>query len=86
MKEGYVPGPLADHLLSPLLMPGGVLAGSLGTVMGVGLGRGIGLTFSLSGLLVVITALLGATNRRLALLDGSPPEPVVPVHAHTRQG
>jgi MFS family permease len=75
-------GPLADNLFGPMLMPGGALEGSLGTVMGVGLGRGMGLTFSLSGLLVVITALIGVANRRLRLLDSPSAEQVTPVHAH----
>jgi hypothetical protein len=83
MLAYIVAGPLADHVFGPLLMPGGVLADSLGTVMGVGLGRGMGLTFSLSGLLVVITALVGAANRRLKLLDGSRVEQVTPAHVPT---
>ena len=83
MLAYIVAGPLADNVFGPMLMPGGVLADSLGTVMGVGLGRGMELTFSLSGLLVVITALVGVANRRLKLLDRPRVEQVTPVHAHT---
>ena len=80
---GAPSGPLADKLFGPMLMPGGALADSLGTVFGVGLGRGMGLTFSLCGLLVVITALAGAADRRLGLLDSPAAEQAAPVHAHT---
>jgi MFS family permease len=82
MLAYVVAGPLADNLFGPMLMPGGALADSLGTVFGVGLGRGMGLTFSTCGLLVVITALIGAADRRLQLLDRPSNEQVIPVHAH----
>ena len=79
MLAYIVAGPLADNLFGPMLLPGGVLEGSLGRVMGVGLGRGIGLTFSLSGLLVVITALFGFASQRLRLLDRLPVKQVTSV-------
>jgi len=80
MLAYLVAGPLADHLFGPMLMPGGVLEDSLGRVMGVGPGRGMGLTFSLSGLLVVVTALLGFANQRLKLLDGPSVKQVTSIH------
>jgi hypothetical protein len=83
MLAYVVAGPLADKVFGPMLMPGGLLAGSLGTVMGVGLGRGMGLTFSISGLLVVITALAGAANQRLGRLDSPRVEHVTPAHVPT---
>lgn len=53
-----VSGLLADYLFTPLLLPGGALAGSLGKVVGVGSGRGIGLLIVMAGLLLCITALI----------------------------
>ena len=38
-----VSGVLADYLMTPLLLPGGKLAGSVGKILGTGDGRGIGL-------------------------------------------
>ncbi|HEV7746377.1 MAG TPA: MFS transporter [Pyrinomonadaceae bacterium] len=54
-----IAGPLADHVFEPLVAPGGMLAGSVGQVIGVGAGRGIGLLFIISGCLVILIALLG---------------------------
>ena len=48
-------GPLAEFVFTPLLMPGGGLAGSVGRVLGVGEGRGMGLLTVLAGLLIVVT-------------------------------
>ncbi len=53
-----VAGPLADHVFEPLLGEGGMLAGSVGQVIGVGPGRGIGLLFIVSGCLIVLMALV----------------------------
>jgi MFS family permease len=49
-------GPLAEHFFEPLLSPGGLLAGSVGTVIGVGPGRGIGLMFVVLGVLMMLIA------------------------------
>lgn len=40
-----VAGPLADYIFEPLLTPDGLLADSVGRIIGVGAGRGIGLLF-----------------------------------------
>lgn len=48
-------GPLADRFFEPAMSEGGLLAGSLGWVLGTGQGRGIGLFFIALGL-----AMLGA--------------------------
>jgi len=49
-------GPLAEHLFEPLLAPGGLLAGSVGAVIGIGPGRGIGLMFVVLGVLMMLIA------------------------------
>lgn len=51
-----VSGVLADYLFTPLLLPGGALAGTVGTVFGVGAGRGIGFLITMAGLFLCVTA------------------------------
>lgn len=53
-----IAGPLADKVFEPLLQPQGLLAASVGQVLGVGKGRGIGLLFVLMGLLSILITLL----------------------------
>ncbi|HXU29901.1 MAG TPA: MFS transporter [Thermoanaerobaculia bacterium] len=50
---GASAGVLADRVFKPLLLPGGLLAGSVGRVIGVGPGRGVGLMFMLFGVLTL---------------------------------
>lgn len=54
-------GPLADRIFEPAMQPGGALAPLLGGLVGVGPGAGI-------GLILVLTALLGASFAALAYL------------------
>ncbi|MEM1173065.1 MAG: MFS transporter [Cyanobacteria bacterium P01_H01_bin.35] len=49
-----IAGPLADYIFQPLLLEGGLLSNSIGTLIGVGVGRGIGLMFILIGILVIL--------------------------------
>lgn len=56
-----VAGFLADHVFNPLLNEGGLLAPSIGKIIGTGPGRGIGLLFIIAGVLVMILA--GITSR-----------------------
>jgi MFS transporter, DHA3 family, macrolide efflux protein len=63
-----IAGPLADYVFEPLLAKGGLLAGSVGQVIGVGTGRGIALLYVILGsamLLVVMTAFLSPRLRHL---------------------
>lgn len=53
-----VSGVLADYLFTPLLLPGGALAKTVGTVFGVGAGRGIGFLITMAGLFLCVTAVL----------------------------
>lgn len=53
-----VSGVLADAVFSPLLVPGGALADSLGRIIGTGPSRGIGLMFMLVGLLLITVAVI----------------------------
>ncbi|MNT86726.1 hypothetical protein D3C72_2270470 [compost metagenome] len=51
-------GVLADDVFNPLLIEGGSLASSVGQVIGTGEGRGIGLLIVISGMLLMLTAML----------------------------
>lgn len=62
-------GPLADRLFTPLLLPGGALAASLGPLIGVGGGRGIGLLLIVLGGFALLAALVGWRYPRLRLLE-----------------
>ena len=62
-------GPLADHVFTPAMSPGGALADVLGPIMGLGPGRGIALLFMCGGLAKGAVVLSGARDRRLRNLD-----------------
>lgn len=60
-------GALADALFTPLLMPQGALAQSVGRVFGVGPGRGIAFMLSLAGIGLTLTAALASARAARAL-------------------
>jgi len=62
-------GVLADYVFNPALKEGGVLADTVGRVIGTGETRGIGLLIMLSGLGLVITALLISRSKGLRALE-----------------
>lgn len=64
-----VSGLLADFLMTPLLMPEGRLAGSVGKLLGTGAGRGIGLLIILSGFLLCVTAAILPGIKSIRLLE-----------------
>lgn len=51
-----VSGLLADYVFTPLLLPNGLLSGSVGKIVGIGAGRGIGFLIVLAGILLCITS------------------------------
>ncbi|MDF2700303.1 MAG: macrolide transporter [Haloplasmataceae bacterium] len=51
-------GILADFIFEPMMQENGILADSIGKVIGTGEGRGIGLMIILAGILMVIVALV----------------------------
>lgn len=53
-----VSGILADYVFIPMLLPGGILAGSVGKMLGIGAGRGIGFLIVLAGLLLCMIAVI----------------------------
>ncbi|MBN1209744.1 MAG: MFS transporter [Myxococcaceae bacterium] len=71
----FCAGPLADRVFEPGMAPGGVLAGSVGFLVGVGKGRGIALLLMMVGLLLVSVMLVGRASRRFYRVEDEP-EPV----------
>lgn len=72
---GYlIAGPLADKIFGPMLAPNGVLAGSVGRILGTGPGRGIGLVFVLVGVLATAATVSGYLYRPLRLMEGELPD------------
>lgn len=72
-----ISGPLADHVLEPLMAVDGVLgSGLLGAILGAGPGRGIGLAFVASGLLLLLVCGVVFANPRIRLLEDELPDVV----------
>lgn len=69
-----VAGPLADRIFEPLMAANGLLAGSIGQIIGVGTGRGIGLLFAIAGVMVMLTTVAGYQYPRLRLLEDDLPD------------
>ena len=69
-------GPLADQVFKPLLIEGGLLAGSVGRVIGVGPGRGVGLMIVLIGLCNVLAAAAGYLNPRVYHVEDELPDAI----------
>ena len=56
-------GILADYVFEPMFLDGGLLADSLGRLIGTGKGRGIGFLLILSGLGMIMVALTIGRNK-----------------------
>jgi hypothetical protein len=67
-------GPLAEYVFEPLLRSNGLLASSLGRILGVGPGRGIGLLLVFLGLLNSAAAVIGYLYPRLRNLESELPD------------
>ncbi len=67
-------GPLGSSLLEPLMAPGGLLAGTVGRVIGVGPGRGIGLLYLLLGVAIAVLVLVAMRRPRIARFDDEVPD------------
>jgi DHA3 family macrolide efflux protein-like MFS transporter len=76
---GYLlAGPLSDLVFEPALSAHGVLAGSIGALIGVGPGRGIALMFILLGATMSTVAIAAARVPAIRHVDGLP-DATVPV-------
>jgi hypothetical protein len=69
-------GPLADYVFEPRLAANGALADSIGQVIGVGPGRGIALLFSIAGLLIMLTGVVGYLYPHVRRLEDELPDVV----------
>jgi hypothetical protein len=52
-------GYLADYIFNPMLVDGGILAGTVGIIIGTGPTRGIGFIFIISGIFTLVLGLIG---------------------------
>ncbi|MEO1348657.1 MAG: MFS transporter [Cyanobacteria bacterium J06635_15] len=67
---GYLAaGLMADYLFEPLLAEKGLLAKSIGSLIGVGPGRGVGLLFISAGILMIIATVVAFCYQPLRCLD-----------------
>lgn len=60
-----ISGVLADHIFEPMLAEDGILAGSIGSLIGTGQGRGIGFMLILSGLGMLPAAFAIGRNKAI---------------------
>lgn len=67
-------GPLVERLAEPALQPGGVLADSVGLLVGTGPGRGIAAVFLLAALLMLALAAVTALHPRLRTVETDVPD------------
>jgi amino acid adenylation domain-containing protein len=66
--------PLAVGWFSPLLAPGGALAGSVGSVLGTGEGRGVGLAYVVYALVLLVINVGGFAVKLLRRFDTEVPD------------
>jgi len=71
---GFVLAPLVGRAFEPLMAPGGLLADSVGAVIGVGAGRGIALLDLLCGLCLATAVAVGLGRPVLANFDRDVPD------------
>jgi Major Facilitator Superfamily. len=71
-----IAGPLADYVFEPLMVPNGLLAGSVGQLIGVGPGRGIGLMFMVMGTLTMMVTVVAYYYPRLRSVEDELPDAI----------
>jgi len=75
-QAGYVVayaicGVSADYIFGPMLMQDGILAGTVGRIIGTGEGRGIGFMFIVAGIMMSLLALAFGFNKNLRHMEGN---------------
>lgn len=78
-QVGYVAayavcGVLADYVFGPMLMEGGILAGSIGRIIGTGEGRGIGFMLMLAGIVMFAFAFIFGSGKSIKEMERSADE------------
>lgn len=71
---GLIAGPLADDVLGPCLMPGGILEKSVGRYIGTGPGRGIAFMFVIVGGLLLAAILTARRSKFLMNVETDLPD------------
>ncbi|MTI56955.1 MFS transporter [Geosporobacter ferrireducens] len=66
-----VSGMLADYVFGPMLMEDGILAGSIGRIIGTGEGRGIGLMLIITGLIMFAFAFIFGSRESIKVMERS---------------
>jgi MFS family permease len=69
-----VAGPLAERVFEPLMAANGVLATSVGALIGVGSGRGVGLLLMALGLMTMLAPLIGYLYPRVRRIEQELPD------------
>jgi hypothetical protein len=69
-------GPLADQVFEPMMASNGVLAASVGHIIGTGPGRGIGLMFIILGAVMVVVSFVSILYSRLRHVEEELPDMV----------
>ena len=75
-------GPLSDYVFQPLLDVDGVLANSVGQLIGVGNGRGIGFLMIVTGIINLIIMIFAYAHPRTRLVEDEIPD-AIPDEAET---
>lgn len=65
-------GVLADYVFGPMLMDEGILAGSIGKLIGTGEGRGIGFMLIIAGIVMFMFAFVFGSSKSIQELERSP--------------
>lgn len=75
LSLGYITiGPLAEKVFEPLMATNGLLAGSVGQIIGVGAGRGMGLLLIVMGAFLIIETCISYLYPRLRLVEDELPD------------
>lgn len=69
-------GPLADRVFEPLFAEKGLLAGSIGSIIGTGPGRGIGALFIVLGLAIVAIVAAAARDDQIRNIETEIPDAI----------
>ncbi|MGB3238677.1 MAG: MFS transporter [Geitlerinemataceae cyanobacterium] len=69
-------GPLVERVFEPLMTPDGLLADTIGKLIGVGPGRGIGLLFVLMGILNILVTVIAYRTPRLRRVEKELPDAI----------
>ncbi|NES41404.1 MFS transporter [Moorena sp. SIO2C4] len=71
-------GPLVDHVLEPMMATDGLLAGSIGHIIGVGPGRGMGLLLLLMGILNILASFIAYRYPPIRRVEKELPDAIHP--------